>query len=328
MTTAAVGLMAWRAFPSDTGGLPDEVLLSCKDGVARVRTPEVALQERGLVIEVEDLRPGGVISVFPEPQNAKRSLYPSPLYPDVRRSQILAPTGTMRILCGYHRTPGGGAQSVEVSDPGGFEPETWRLDCSPDPLDSDAGYPYVDAVPFFVKGNPLPEALYRAIPGMRPTDRIEDLSFLPRDPLQVDGYIIRDGEAVANVYIAKYGSKWFFGLSPCPSSEIGLRPSQIQDPPEAGLLATPYELPSERRCDPYTHTCAVLFVTAAWYEGRTGEDVRLYAREPSAACAPSQPYGCPPSPKRAIIQLLVSPAQLQTFVDREQCGTTETFPCR
>lgn len=197
------------------------------------------------------------------------------------------------------------------------------LDCE---LARDADMGSRWARPFSARENPIPDAIYRAIPGIEQTDRIEGLSTAPSD--YGTGNVVRGGELVASFELLRYGGTWFIGqMIPCASSGI-------DEPPEVGsffatsLIATSYELPGMPRCDPYTQDCAVLYVTATWYEHRTDEEVKLLAEAPWAACEPSQPYGCPPKPEVAVIQVLVSPEHFQAFVDRERCGAAQTSPCR
>jgi hypothetical protein len=141
------------------------------------------------------------------------------------------------------------------------------------------------------------------------------------------GSVVRDGEPVAYFELSRYGTHLFIThLVVCPSTGIG---EELEDWSQAVLpLATPYRLPDLDRCDPYATTCETLFVTATWYQRRTGDEVRLYAEIPEAACPPRQPYGCPLHQSDVVIGVLLTPANLASAVDRSRCGASRERPCR
>ncbi|MEX2274335.1 MAG: hypothetical protein WEA10_02055 [Actinomycetota bacterium] len=52
-------------------------------------------------------------------------------------------------------------------------------------------------------------------------------------------------------------------------------------------------------------------MNARWYELRTSQTIKLQPEDPSAACTPDQPFGCPPKLKDVVLQVLMAPKHYQ-----------------
>jgi hypothetical protein len=211
--------------------------------------------------------------------------------------------------------------AFEVVDPEGLWHDD-RLAC----IESGA-FDQRDSFPFYADVNPLPEAIARAVPGVRATDAISYSGYpLPPWEQASEGYrIVRDGQVVAGIEVVSYDDRRFaYGVWSCDTSRIGM-----PDEPSAGQLATPFELPGLPRCDPYASSCSTVYLTAARYAASRGEDPDRYTppEVPWDACLDTQPQGCPPDPDDIVLQILLAPPDAELFVSEHGCGSSEATAC-
>ncbi len=307
-----------------------QAILDCSDGETLVDSSQVLVDAEGLHIGVRGGRVGQRVFVDPAPGSHPGDGIPKVTYlthevGGIAMARIAGiPLGDVRVRC---VTDGGSPGSTIirlVETPDSSQWDSGAIACER----ADARIPARRMTrPFDISSNPLPEALFRAIAGVQPTDRIEGLTGWARDASSPWGYVTRNGQDIAYFETSRYANMLFVTfLITCPGTGIGAEPKQHALFAGKALLGTPYTLGAPR-CDPYTSECRALKVTAAWYERRTGESVRLHAPIPEAACLPSQPFGCPPPPDDAVIDVLVTPTRFDVFVNRRGCGATSKDPC-
>lgn len=229
--------------------------------------------------------------------------------------------GQVQVQCGTSAGVTNGV-AFEVIDPAGLWHDD-RLACIESGNFDERG-----SFRFYADVNPLPEAIARAVPGVRASDSISYDGYpqFPEQPAPLSYRIVRDGQVVGSVEIASYDDRRFaYAVYSCDDSLIGL-PGE----PTAGQLATPFELPDLPLCDPYVASCSTVYLTATRYVDIRGEEPDSYTvpEMPSAACLDTQPEGCPSDPDDVILQILLAPTDSDVFVSNHGCGSSETTACR
>lgn len=306
------------AQPASRAEPVDVARIVCRGGTTVVETPIVRAQRDGIHLLVESDVQGLAFSV----NDGGWELGWGPaqgdsMYP-FQTTQWLPP-GVAEVQCGTMKATDG--DTFEVIDPD----ELWHdvnLACIESGDFDERG-----SFPFYVDVNPMPEAIARAIPGVRPTDVIDYYGY-PQPPWEQasESYrIVRDGNVVGSTEISSYGDRTFASVYSCDDSGIG-----ITGEPMARQLATPFALPDLPRCDPYMADCSIVYLTATRYAAMRAEDPERYAvpEAPWAACLDTQPEGCPRDPDDIVLQILLAPRDAETFVSEHGCGASETTPCR
>lgn len=313
---AGIGGLAVRA--RDTpDAVPDQATIECGRNAGSSLVDRVSTGPLGLSLVVNGATPGEDISVFPD--NGSGVVVPLSIDESgTGRAHVFVGPGRVRIECGTRRGPSSRAREVNV-EAGTGRAQAPVLACAGEEIR------LTNTESFSAQGNPLPDALYRAIPGLRSSDVIAGPFSPSRDPRVSSGVIFREGEHVVTFELTSYGNHWFVTYLEACSPSI-LDPNDPAAGP-GGLLATPYELPGLPRCDPYTRVCQAIHGTAEWYQRETGKEVRLQPPIPWAACLPRQPFGCPPKPEKAVIEVLLNPSDYQAFVGGRGCGQAMDDPC-
>lgn len=292
----------------------------CRGGTAAVETPIVRARSDGVHLQIDADVEALKFSVEIDRGGTEGwELTPSTTYPFAWTSWL--PPGKVRAQC---RTSAGvtNRAAFEVIDPEGLWHDD-RLGCiESGDFDSRGG-----SFGFYADVNPLPEAIARAVTGVRASDSIS-YSGYPQffeQPGPLSYRIVRDGQVVAVLGISSYDGRWFTdGVFSCNTSGIGM-PGK----PTAGQLATPFELPDLPRCDPYASSCSTVYLTATRYAASRGEDPDRYTvpELPMNACLETQPEGCPPDPDDVVLQILLAPLEADLFVSEHGCGSSEATAC-
>jgi hypothetical protein len=234
----------------------------CRGGTTTIETPIVRAQADGVHLQfaadVEALK----FSVENDQGGTEGwELTPSTTYPFAWTSWL--PPGKIRAQCGTSTGVADGP-AFEVIDPEGLwhNNHLWCVESGN--FDSRGG-----SFGFYAEVNPLPEAIARAVPGVRASDVISYAGY-PQAPEQPSYRIVRDGQVVAVLGISSYDDRWFTnGVFSCDASEIGM-PGE----PQWGQLATPFEVPDLPRCDPYASSCSTVYISATRYAAMRGRGSR------------------------------------------------------
>jgi hypothetical protein len=291
----------------------------CRGGTTTIETPIVRAQADGVHLLVDA-----------DVQDVKFSVHDDrgrtdgwELTPETKQpfatTDWFAP-GEVQVQCGTSAGVTNGV-AFEVIDPEGLWHDD-RLAC----IESGA-FDQRGSFPFYADVNPLPEAIARAVPGVRASDSIS-YSGYPQffeQPGPSSYRIVRDGQVVGSMEIVSYDERRFvYAMYSCNDSRIG-----VPGEPAAGQLATPFELPDLPRCDPYASSCSIVYLTATSYAAIRGEDPDRYTlpEVPWAACLDTQPEGCPPDPHDVVFQILLAPPDAERFVSEQVCGSSETTAC-
>ncbi len=275
--------------PAAGGDAASVARIECRGGTTTIETPVVRTQADGVHLlvdaDVQELK----FSVDDDRGTRGWELTPNTTYP-FATTEWIAP-GQARVQCGTSAGVTDGA-AFEVVDPEGLWHET-RLAC-----EAAGNFDQRASSWFYADVNPLPEALARAIPGVRASDVIDYYGYPgpPEQPYPPSYRIVRDGQVVGIMEVVSYDDRRFAdAVFSCDDSRIGM-PGE----PTSGQLATPFELPGLPRCDPYAPSCTTVYLTATRYADIRGEEPDRYRvpEMPWAACLDTQPEGCLPEPRR------------------------------
>jgi hypothetical protein len=296
----------------------DVARIVCRGDTTTVETPIVRAQADGVHLLVDSDDPDVSFSVRDDEGRTDR--WGRTPGTDEPFAVLLAP-GQIRVACGTSMNVMDGV-AFEVTDPRGLWHDA-RLSCL-----ASGDFDARGSFPFYADVNPLPEAIARAVSGVRATDAISYAGY-PRssgDPEPSSYRIVRAGQVVGSMDIVSYDVRTYaYALYSCDSSGIGM-PGE----PTAGQLATPFDMPGLSRCDPYLTDCSIVYLTATRYADIRDEDPDRYAlpEMPEAACLASQPEGCPPNPDDVVLQILLDPADALRLIWEEGCGGSEETVCR
>lgn len=321
VATAAV---LWSAFNPMSGSSsaasndPDLARISCTPDGVKVSTPIVRVSPDGIHVLVDGVGDVSDITISSDRGTVGAGFPPGETYPVA--TVIDAPPGKARITCGLsdQSASGEGAQ-IEFTNPDGVWHDE-QLACI------STGKPFGQRPVswFYSDANPFPQVLPRVVPGVRETDQLSYGGYPSGEYGSNRFRIVRDGQVEAWFELDVYDQRSFIAaMTSCDDSGIGI-PGQ----PQLGSPATPFEVPSLDRCDPYLSTCSSVYVSAAKYAAMRAEDADQYTYPelPWAACLTDQPEGCAPAPDKLVLELLLAPADAEAFISSHGCGEQDN-PC-
>jgi len=292
-------------------------------------TPEVQVQNDGVLIHVEDLGDavgveGSLVDEDPDTGTWAVDFGEEDQGSTFEFAMAIAP-GQYVVRCAH-----GGFLAGELSLAQG---ESLRIiDRAAiwhDPALACSGTEQVLHRDFFggeVSVNPssiIDQVLRHAVPGIVDSDVIDHAEY-PGTPRGEEWHFraLRGGEVVARIRVFEAGD-WSFGVEACSTSEIGDR-----NAPTAGPIATTHEVPGFARCDPYTSDCASVWVSEARYAELRREPVPQPDTE-YASCEEAGPDEvCSVYPDDRPLELLVAPQDRDGFVAQFGCGASEEEMCR
>ncbi len=169
----------------------------------------------------------------------------------------------------------------------------------------------------------IDQVLRHAVPGIVESDVI-DYAEYPGTPRgqEWNFRVLRGGEVVARIRVLEAGD-WTFGVEACSTSEIGDR-----NAPTAGPIATTHEVPGFARCDPYSSDCARVWVSEARYAELRGEPVPKPDPDYPSCEEAGPDEACSVYPDDRPLELLVTPKDRDAFVAQFECGASEEEMCR
>jgi hypothetical protein len=316
--------------------IPDVAQVVCAaDGTTEVLTPIVRPQSDGVHFQIQnDAGVGALAGHVPERSESNwafeferrasvaSSLWPMDLEPDRYLVQCLTSVDSDVVAAGSD--PGLEAP-IEIRDVDGV----WYPDSlSCDEAREDGGFPGGD-----VAVNPaslIEEVLRWGIPGILPSDAVTPAGYQEAERKEWDWRVVRGGEVVALIRIIGEASRpsRYLMMDACRNSGVG-----DKDLPTAGALATPYEMPDITRCDPYAEDCVPVYVSVARYAEARGEQPRDYGYDYRSEndppyCPEMGPDGCVADPRAVPFTLLMTPSDVQAFIQANGCGATLHGLCR
>jgi hypothetical protein len=310
----------WLAFgnagTAADASLPDLARIECGADGVNVETPRVRVNSDGIHLLVSGVGDVSGVTITGDFGSVGTGFQPGERYPVA--AVIAAPPGRVRIACGSSDT-NSKDEPIEFVDPNGVWHDE-RLTC----VDEGTPWHQRPVAWFYSDVNQLSKVLPRVIPGLLAADELSYGNY-PSGEFGSDRYrLVRGADVVATFTLHHYDERAFIlDLVSCDDSGIGAR-----DRSTVGTPATPFELPTWHRCDPYEVTCASVFATASAYAAARGELPKSYVHpeSPWDACTPEQPQGCTEDPDKYALELHMSPVDAQKFVASNGCGTRED-PC-
>jgi hypothetical protein len=315
--------------PADAMEPAKVVRIDCGGEGPELLTPEVQVQNDGVLIYVEDLGDaigveGSLVDEDPGTGTWAFDFGEEDQGPILEVAMGIEP-GRYVVRCAH-----GGFLAGELS---AAEGESLRvIDRAAiwhDPALGCSGTEQILQHDFFggeVSVNPssiIDQVLRHAVPGIVDSDVI-DYAEYPGTPRgqEWDFRVLRGGEVVARIRVFEAGD-WTFGVEACSTSEIGDR-----NAPTAGPIATTHEVPGFARCDPYSSDCAQVWVSEARYAELRSEPVPQ--PDPKyASCEEAGPdEACSVYPDDRPLELLVTPKDRDAFVAQFGCGASEEEMCR
>lgn len=336
---AAAGFFAWSAFrpgssnpepPADDTEVPTLMRLDCGGQRPELLTPEVQVQDDGVLIHVEDLGdaigiegslvdedPGTGTWAFDFGEENQGQGFDVAL--GIGPGQYVVRCAHGGFLAGELNPAEG--ESLRIVDPEGV----WH-----DPALACAAPDQAARSDFFggeVSVNPssmIDQVLRHAVSGIVDSDLIEYAAY-PGTPRGEEWHfrVLRGGEVLARMRTFEAGNQRTIVVEACSSSEIG-----GPNAPTAGPIATTREVPGFPRCDPYTSDCASVWVSEARYAQLRGEAVPQPLTEYPSCEEAGPDEACSTYPDDYPVELLVMPQDRDAFVAQYGCGAREEEMCR